>query len=1366
MKKIISLLSSMVMAIIAPITIIAAPWNGSTDTEWRSAGTNAYYIDTAEELAGLASMVNGGTTYSGYTFYLTANLDLNGSSHNWNPIGYFDGVPAGAIKSNENYFSGTFNGQGYTISNYSSSFNAGSGTGKITVGLFGAIRSASIKNLQVTNSYAYVKSNAYWVYGGAVTGWMDSNSVIDNCGSLNNTIVVNAPFQIGVKYGRANAGGICGSAENSTAQNCYVYGNSITADGSKADNSNAISNNYSGATLSSNTEYSSASAMTAGIADKAKAQNEQIHKWNNWGVGTKPTTGNDGTYYYYIDETTGTPTNKIYLAVNIKAADASSISKEADVTISSNDKITFSYNGTSYDLYPKGSTITAVFYPFGYTGKWDDHGNYVSFGENPTIENNMDVYENNRYERKQTVSQVLNAPILTPYRVSYTAPSTAEDMTQKVAAINSSTIIYNNFGADAEGAVQPKTSYFIDESTWRPTNKIYYAYTGITNAENVTADVTATTEPFYCTGIDYPLYYAGQSIDVNINYNLPGYKGDWTDHGCYVASTLMNGNVCEIASTTISNNISEEGYNGERYARTQAVSFNITMPSAPVNFSYTTATTHEQAEDMTQKIAAINRSTIIYNNFGADAEGAVAPKTPYFIDETTCTPTDKIYYVYKGVTETENITSDVTIATDAFNYSGIESPLYYAGQELDLTVKYNLPGYKGDWSDHGCYVAQTLVNNTECEPTSIEISNNISEEGYNGERYARTQEVSFKAVMPEAPLAITYTTAESHEQAEDVTEAVKAINKATIIYNNFGVDAEGAIAPKTPYFIDETTWKPTTYVYYTYAGITELENITSDVTISTEAFNYSGIESPLYYAGQELDLTIKYNLPGYKGDWTDHGCYVAQTLVNNTECEPTSTEISNNISEEGYNNERYTRTQEVSFKAVMPEAPLAIAYTTAESHEQAEDVTEAVKAINKATIEYNNWGVGEEPKTPYFIDETTLKPTTNIYYAVTFYEDNTNMRALPTLQASDLSKTFTYQDVEYTLYPGGCDVVIESYPIGYSTDWSNKGTYLFAIAIAGASDALTLQTNSVQDDLQNITDGCYHRTQSTTIKLPDTNISGPMMLCCFADTSAPENAVFNDITEDVKNINDATILYNNWGVGNEPAIPYYIEQDGVSFINTGKIYYAFEPSIVNPEGNRKETGVRASAEYVHGESMQTFTYNETEYPLYANGDEFGIKCYLDGYTMDIDDNNNGWYVKQINDSDNNVWEILSDSDNAEEIVDYTTDGDGFDTEVERFNREHTVYISVPLVTEMRKQPISLTYETIGKTGSDLPTSVDNITNNNADYAHGIITYNGMIEVYNINGILVARKENQVNINTLNSGIYFVRCGNKTMKIVR
>ena len=172
--------------------------------------------------------------------------------------------------------------------------------------------------------------------------------------------------------------------------------------------------------------------------------------------------------------------------------------------------------------------------------------------------------------------------------------------------------------------------------------------------------------------------------------------------------------------------------------------------------------------------------------------------------------------------------------------------------------------------------------------------------------------------------------------------------------------------------------------------------------------------------------------------------------------------------------------------------------------------------------------------------------------------------------------------------------------------------------------------------------------------------------------------------------------------------------------------------------------------------MQTITYNGTEYPLYANGDVVGIKCYLDGYNMDMTENGKGWTVTQVNEINANEWEI------ADEAIEDFTSEEGFDAETERFNREQIVYVTVPLVTEMRKQPIALTYAT---TGDDISTNIDSVAND-AAYANGAIIYDGMIEVYNTNGTLVAYKKNQVNINELNNGIYIVRCGNKTMKIVR
>lgn len=59
-------------------------WDGSVDTSWYSGGS-PYTIDTAEGLAGLAALVNGGNDFSGQTVLLGDNLNLGG--HEWTPIG-------------------------------------------------------------------------------------------------------------------------------------------------------------------------------------------------------------------------------------------------------------------------------------------------------------------------------------------------------------------------------------------------------------------------------------------------------------------------------------------------------------------------------------------------------------------------------------------------------------------------------------------------------------------------------------------------------------------------------------------------------------------------------------------------------------------------------------------------------------------------------------------------------------------------------------------------------------------------------------------------------------------------------------------------------------------------------------------------------------------------------------------------------------------------------------------------------------------------------------------------------------------------------------------------------------------------------
>ena len=113
-KQLAAILASTMLLGAAGLTAAAADpvaaaeadtWDGSATQEWYEDGSaETFTISTAEDLAGLAELVNGGTNFAGKTITLETDIDL--ANIEWTPIG-----KSGAL------FSGTFNGQEHTISN-------------------------------------------------------------------------------------------------------------------------------------------------------------------------------------------------------------------------------------------------------------------------------------------------------------------------------------------------------------------------------------------------------------------------------------------------------------------------------------------------------------------------------------------------------------------------------------------------------------------------------------------------------------------------------------------------------------------------------------------------------------------------------------------------------------------------------------------------------------------------------------------------------------------------------------------------------------------------------------------------------------------------------------------------------------------------------------------------------------------------------------------------------------------------------------------------------------------------------------------------------------------------------------------------
>ena len=184
-----------------------------------------YSISTADELAKLARMVNSGKV-SGAEFVLANDIDLSSysSGAGWTPIG-----------TNANRFKGTFDGNGYTISNLYINCTSGSDD----IGFIGYANGSTIKNLNFDN--LYIKSTINLNCGGIVAS--ATGTTIQNCslqGSIDaynisnratggvvggcygcDTISCYADINIKSNY---SVGGIVGSNNYSSSTNCYTTG--------------------------------------------------------------------------------------------------------------------------------------------------------------------------------------------------------------------------------------------------------------------------------------------------------------------------------------------------------------------------------------------------------------------------------------------------------------------------------------------------------------------------------------------------------------------------------------------------------------------------------------------------------------------------------------------------------------------------------------------------------------------------------------------------------------------------------------------------------------------------------------------------------------------------------------------------------------------------------------------------------------------------------------------------------------------------------------------------------------------------------------------------------------------------------------
>ena len=194
----------------------AKTWGEKADTSWYVHETEPeYHIKTAEQLAGIAKLVNEGTvTFEGKTVYLDNDLDLAGIE--WISIG----TGRGGLNDDKPYcFCGTFDGQGHVISNLYSRdsllvANEDNERNLYRTGLFGNVNGGEIRNLGVLDADVSIDSNDVSAAGEAILVDFLVNGKITNCWTTGRIA--------SGSYLEKNIGGIVGvTLRKCTISGCY-----------------------------------------------------------------------------------------------------------------------------------------------------------------------------------------------------------------------------------------------------------------------------------------------------------------------------------------------------------------------------------------------------------------------------------------------------------------------------------------------------------------------------------------------------------------------------------------------------------------------------------------------------------------------------------------------------------------------------------------------------------------------------------------------------------------------------------------------------------------------------------------------------------------------------------------------------------------------------------------------------------------------------------------------------------------------------------------------------------------------------------------------------------------------------------------
>lgn len=214
-KRIISLLLALCMVLsLAPVSVVAETDDEEPGEVYTPAEEDGVYLlDSEEALLWLAEQVNGGN--GALSVRLTDNIELSGE---WTPIG-----------TEDNPFSGSFDGDGYTISGLSIEVELESDSATVYLGLFGSVEGESTTNraeicdLTVEGSVEVGDALTATNQGGSYVGGIVGRAVNADISGVVSKVEVNNAKDVSDRKTNAT-GGIVGDAYDVHFTNCANLG--------------------------------------------------------------------------------------------------------------------------------------------------------------------------------------------------------------------------------------------------------------------------------------------------------------------------------------------------------------------------------------------------------------------------------------------------------------------------------------------------------------------------------------------------------------------------------------------------------------------------------------------------------------------------------------------------------------------------------------------------------------------------------------------------------------------------------------------------------------------------------------------------------------------------------------------------------------------------------------------------------------------------------------------------------------------------------------------------------------------------------------------------------------------------------------